>query len=298
MANNPRVKFSMAKRIFLLVILLAALPLGSFAATSESYAISAEVIDLGGASAASANYKLTGKLRDNVPQVTTSASYTLEGRFMGIVYGTGAISTAETPVITSITPSQGYNNREYRVVIEGRNISFDATSVSLTSPNKSNIDGTNVTVESSTSLECTFDLNNADIGKRSVKVTNTGYQKTGVLAGGFTIIAPGIVQVIGKPSNSPNPFTPSEGPTTISYKLSTSASITLYLFNQKGEVIWRKTIPAGENGGVAGDNFVYWDATSSFREDVPSGVYILSIVSNVGGSSKELSRVKVAVVRR
>jgi len=286
------------KKLFLILFIFIAVTSAAFAATSANYAISAEVMDLGGTSATSTNYKLTSKLRDNVPQVTTSASYTLEGRFMGVVYGTGAFTTAETPVITSITPKQGYNNREYRVVIHGWNISFDATVVSLVAPSKPIIDGTNVTVESSTSLECTFDLNNADVGQRNVNVKNTGYGKTGVLAGGFTIIAPGKVQVIGKPANTPNPFNPSEGPTTITYQLNTSASITLYLFNQKGEIIWKKTIPAGENGGVAGDNYVNWDATSAFNEEVPTGVYILSIVSNVDGTSKELSRVKVAVIRR
>jgi len=286
------------KKLFLILFIFIAVTSAAFAATSANYAISAEVMDLGGTSATSTNYKLTSKLRDNVPQVTTSASYTLEGRFMGVVYGTGAFTTAETPVITSITPKQGYNNREYRVVIHGWNISFDATVVSLVAPSKPIIDGTNVTVESSTSLECTFDLNNADVGQRNVNVKNTGYGKTGVLAGGFTIIAPGKVQVIGKPANTPNPFNPSEGPTTITYQLNTSASITLYLFNQKGEIIWKKTIPAGENGGVAGDNYVNWDATSAFNEEVPTGVYILSIVSNVDGASKELSRVKVAVIRR
>jgi hypothetical protein len=286
------------KKLTCIFPLLFLLSLAAFAATSANYAISAEVMDLGGASSTSTNYKLTSKLRDYVPQVTTSASYTLEGRFMGIVYGTGAFTTSETPVITSVTPNQGYNNREYRVVIRGWNISFDATSVSLVAPSKTTIDGTNVTWESPTSLECSFDLNNADVGQRNVNVTNMGYGKTGVLAAGFTIVAPGRVQVIGTPVNTPNPFNPLEGPTKITYKLNTSASITLYLFNQKGEVIWKKVMPAGENGGVAGDNYVNWDATSAFNEEVPSGVYILSIVSNVNGASKELSRVKVAVIRR
>ena len=280
-----------------IIALLFLLSITAFAATSANYAISAEVMDLGGASMESVGYRMFGKLRENVPQVVTSASYTLEGRFMGVVYGTGAFTTAETPVITSITPKQGYNNREYRVVIHGWNISFEAT-VSLTSLSKPIIYGTNITVESSTSLECSFDLNNAAVGKRNVAVLNTRYNKTGTLAGGFTIVSPGRIAVVGTPTSTPNPFNPSTGPTMINYKLNTSASITLYLFNQKGEVIWQKIMPAGENGGMAGDNYVNWDATSAFNEEVPTGVYILSIVSNVDGASKELGRVKVAVIRR
>ncbi len=270
---------------------------GAQAATSANYAISAEVMDLGGASIESSGYRLIGKLRDNVPQITTSPGFTLEGRFIGVVYGTGAFSTAETPVVKKIDPHAGYNNASYRVVINGYLISTDATA-SLTGPSQPTINGTTVTIESSTSMECTFDLNNAAVGPRNVLVTNVGYGKIGVLAGGFTVQSPGQVDIIGTPSNDPNPFNPSTGPTMIKYKLNTAATISLYLFNQKGALIWQKTIPAGENGGSAGDNAVPWNALTYFNEQVPTGVYVLSIVSNAGGSTRELGRVKVAVFRQ
>lgn len=283
------------KLIFILFLLMFAS--GAFAATSESYAISAEVIDLGGASMESTGYRLFSKLRENVPEVTTSSSYTLEGRFMGVVYGTGAFSTFETPVITSISPNQGYNTASYEVVIRGWNISSDAIA-SLTAPLQSPIYGTNITVETSTSMECKFDLTGADPGKRNVVVTNMGYGKNGSLAGGFTVKSPGKVAIIGVPINEPNPVNPSAGPTMIKYTLNTSATITLYLFNQKGELIWQKTIPSGQNGGSAGNNSVPWNAISSFNEEVPTGVYLLSIVSRSDGTTKELRRMKIAVLRR
>ncbi|MFH1710318.1 MAG: hypothetical protein ABH860_04515 [bacterium] len=290
----------MKKSTFILLVIgIWSLVIASaaYAATSANYAISAEVIDLGGASMESTGYLMFGKLRENVPEVITSASYTLEGRFLGIVYGAGTVSTIETPVVASIDPASGYNNRAYRVIINGSNISTDATA-SLTASSHPTIDGTTVSIESSTSMECTFDLTEAAVGARNVTVTNTGYGASGSLAGGFTIISPGRVAVVGTPFNEPNPFNPSTGATTIKYTLNTSSTITLYLFNQKGEIIWQKTIPAGENGGVAGNNTVPWDAVSDFREEVPSGVYVLSIVSKTGGASRELSRVKIAVIRR
>jgi hypothetical protein len=241
---------------------------------------------------------LTSKLREVVPQVTTSSGYTLEGRFMGVVYGTGAFSTFETPVITSITPNQGYNTASYEVVIRGWNISSDAIASLTGSLSQPTIYGTNITVETSTSMECKFDLTNADPGKRNVLVTNTGYGKNGSLAGGFTVKGPGKVEIVGTPVNDPNPVIPSAGPTQIKYTLNTSATITLYLFNQKGELIWQKTIPSGQNGGSAGNNSVPWNAISSFNEEVPTGVYLLSIVSRSDGATRELRRMKIAVLRR
>jgi hypothetical protein len=286
---------TMKRTVFVLLILFWCC--GSYAASSANYAISAEVIDLGGASIESSGYRLIGKLRESIPHVLTSSSYTLEGRFLGVVYGTGAFSTAETPVVTSIKPHSGYNNASYRVVINGWLISSDATA-SLTAPSQPTISGTTVSIESSTSMECTFNLNNAAVGAKNVLVSNVGYGKTGALANGFTVQSPGQVEIIGTPSNDPNPFNPSEGPTMIRYKLNTAATITLYLFNQKGAVIWQKTFSAGEIGGAAGDNAVPWNALTYYSEQVPTGVYVLRIVSNAGGSTRELGRVKIAVFRQ
>jgi len=270
---------------------------GAFAASSASYSISLEVIDLGGATMGSTSYKMFGKMRDIVPQATTSSGYTLEGRFIGIAYGSGVIVTTETPAITFIKPNTGYNYRDYRVVINGMNISSDATA-SLMATNNPNINGTTVTIESSTSMECTFDLTGAITGPRNLVVTNTGYGKNRVMANGFTVIAAGRVDTVGRTYNEPNPFNPDSGPTMIKYKLSATAAITLYMFNQKGELMWQKAIPAGENGAKAGDNAVPWDAISDFNESVPTGVYVLSIVSRSGGSTRELSRIKIAVIRQ
>ena len=270
---------------------------GVYAASSASYSISMEVIDLGGASMDSTNYKMFGKLRDGVPQSTTSSGYTLEGRFIGMAYGTGVISTMETPVITSIKPNTGYNYRNYRVIINGMNISSDATAslISLTQPT---INGTAVSIESTTSMECTFDLTGAITGPRNVVVTNTGCGKNCVMPNGFSVIAAGRVDVVGRTFNEPNPFNPDSGPTMIKYKLNAMAAITLYMFNQRGELIWQKAIPAGENGAQAGDNAVPWDAISDFNESVPTGVYVLSIVTRSGGTTRELSRIKIAVIRQ
>jgi hypothetical protein len=276
---------------------LACREAGAYAATCANYAISAEVIDFGAASMESPTYNMFGILEEYSPQIVTSPGYTLEGRFPGMVYGPGVVVTGETPVITSIHPNRGYTFRPYRVIINGWNISSDAVA-SLIAPARPTIVGTNITIESSTSMECDFDLTHAFPGRRNVTVTNTGYGKTGTLSDGFTVITPGRVNIIGTPFNEPNPFNPPAGHTMIRYTLNAPATITLYLFNQKGALVWQKTIPAGENGGLAGDNAVPWDAVSDYNEAVPSGVYVLVITSRAEGRTEELKRLKIGVLRQ
>jgi len=278
------------------LILIIAAPV--LAATSANYAISAEVIDLGGvASMDSSNYHLSSKLREIAPAVSTSSSYTLEGRFTGIVYGAAVVSTFEIPTVSAIIPNQGYNDRSYRVIINGTNISTEAAAfveTRLQKAGQSSIYGSDASIESSTSMECTFGLNGAATGQWTVVVKNASGE--GYLVNGFTINSPGPVKIVGTPVNDPNPFNPSEGPTHIKYKLSREATISLYLFNQRGELVWQKTYPPTQNGGLAGDNDVTWDGASDFKEDVPTGVYVLRIVSKSGGV-RELGRIKIAVLR-
>ncbi len=283
------------KIIFIATGISAVMACSAWALDSSSYHISAEVVDLGGASMESSNFRLIAKLREIEPRYITSSGYTLETRFTGIAHGAGIVSTRETPVVSAITPSKGYNNRTYGVIINGYNISSDATARLVRGSLLILPVSGSVTVDSRTSMECVFDLTNKQIGRWDVKIINTGSGKEGGLTGGFTIISPGELKVVGKASNEPNPFNPSEGPTHILYRLSEPASINMYLFNQKGEIVWQKSFSAGENGGSV-ENDVTWDGMTDFGEGVPTGVYILTIVTK-RGQARELTRVRIAVLR-
>lgn len=295
----------MYKRLILLICLFIFLSTFSvvdckvFASTSANYAVSAEVMDLGGVASMDSNaYHLSSNLREISPAYSTSLNYTLEARFMGMVYGGGAVSSYE-PVVTSVIPNAGVNNGSYRIVINGTNISTDAIAT-MEKSGQPPIEGTAVSIETSTSMEATFDINAAQAGIWNIIVTNTGYGQSSAATYGsrFTVSSPGPVSIIGTPHNDPNPFNPGEGKTEFKYTLSTSATISLYLFNQRGELVWQRTYsPSDPTGGKAGDNNPTWDGMTDFKESVPTGVYILHIVAK-SGVSKELGRIKVAVLRQ
>jgi hypothetical protein len=279
-----------------LLLLATVLGCAAFAASSANYAISAEVFDYGGASMESTSYLLTSKLRDTKPENMTSSSFSLESRFMGIVAATSSYSTFESPVVTSITPDSAFNDKIYHFVINGSNISFDAT-VRLTRGALVIYPvGNIVTVDSSVSMEASFDLSGVQSGGWDVVVTNTGWGRSARLVSGLTVSTQGVVKIVGIPVNDPNPFNPDSGPTHIKYKLTSPAAIGLYMFNQKGEIVWKKEIPYGANGGTI-DNDLIWDGTSDFREDLPTGVYVLKIVNRTRGSN-ELGGIKIAILRR
>lgn len=282
----------MKKSLFLLTAILcfcclAGLQSGAYAAaTSESYSMPVQIIDLGGAAdMTSPSYEIISKARESYRDIKNSPSYSIDDRFMGIV-----MASTQEPTVLRITPKQGNNDRSYIVIINGTNFA-DGTTVILRALNKTDITATLVTVESSTSLECTIDLKGAPTGQRDVIVTVPG-KGSAILKNGFTIIS-GPVELTNL-TNYPNPFNPNTEVTTIEYTLSKDATINYYLFNQQGSVIWHKTCPAGDAGGSAGDNKVTWNGRSDFREGVPTGVYVLIITARSG--ERELGRLKIAVL--
>jgi len=289
-----RVKLGSMNILFIFLICIISVP--AFAATSTSYAITPEVIDLGGEYLQSTSYRLLSKMREVEPVYSTSTSYTMEGRFTGVVNQLTIAATFE-PIINSITPNSGSNDNSYKVVISGSQISNDAIAW-LERTGFSNINGTNISrAGTPASIECTLALTNETAGAWDVVVQNVGYGKTGRLNGGFTIASVGSAKIIGTPTNEPNPFNPSNGPTHIRYKLSAASGVTLYLFNQRGELIWQRVCPSGDEGGKMGDNDVLWSGYTRFDEGVPTGVYMLYIISKSGGT-KELGKVKIAVLRQ
>jgi hypothetical protein len=105
--------------------------------------------------------------------------------------------------------------------------------------------------------------------------------------------APDDIRVIGNPLNYPNPFAPLKGQkTSIAYVLSIDMDITLYMHNIRGNVVWRRTYPAFEEGGKAGYNEVLWDGISDFGKVLGNGIYIFKLAHN----NKVVGRGKVTIL--
>jgi len=103
------------------------------------------------------------------------------------------------------------------------------------------------------------------------------------------IIKTGGVQVIGRPNNYPNPFSPSSGGnTTIQYTLSTDATIIIIIYDITGHEVKRMKFNSGSSGGRGGTNQALWDGKYLSGEIGGNGMYFYKIISgnNVIGSGK------------
>ncbi len=101
----------------------------------------------------------------------------------------------------------------------------------------------------------------------------------------------------GTITNYPNPFHPGEAPTTIAYKLSDDARVTLKIYTLTGGLVFREEYPPGVMGGLGGLNEVQWDGRNGEGEFVSSGGYILVVEAVRNGETIHVMRRKIALVR-
>ncbi|MDR1114364.1 MAG: gliding motility-associated C-terminal domain-containing protein [Candidatus Margulisbacteria bacterium] len=103
------------------------------------------------------------------------------------------------------------------------------------------------------------------------------------------------------PVSAPNPFSPNadgvDDTTTIIYQLARAEDINIYIYDINGNVVWRRSIPDGQEGARVGLNRVIWDGQTSLRGDgvLPNGVYICRILAGAG--KKSLGRAKILLLK-
>ncbi|MFA5104604.1 MAG: IPT/TIG domain-containing protein [Candidatus Margulisiibacteriota bacterium] len=282
------------QKCFTLILLIASFVVfveASFAAVStlgyresDSYIITSDNFASMNDEGVSSAYKLTGLVQ----------AYDL-GEFLGSSYNIwqGFLSTsvsAQSVSITSISPDWGYNTGTLSVAISGSGF-LSGAAATLTKTGETDLPATGVIVISTSEILCNFDLVGKITGKWNVVVTNSD-ATTASLAEGLTIKT---LAVIGTLYNTPNPFNPDTGPTTIIYALISNADTSLLIFNISGELIFRENYLSGANGGRAGDNTAAWNGMSTFGERMPNGLYFCRVIDRASG--KILSRGRIAISR-
>lgn len=88
------------------------------------------------------------------------------------------------------------------------------------------------------------------------------------------------VQVVGSAIAYPSPFRPLRGDiATISYTLSTNASVTILMYDISGQAILTRKFSSGFPGGKAGYNQFNWNGKADYGKVVGNGIYVFKIVS-------------------
>jgi len=275
--------------LFMFIVLL--ISSSSWAASSSaSYKITTEVLNSTGGAGTSTSYKVLGSGSNLALGLPGSTSYIVkEGFLQSAIYSLAVL-------VTSITPATGYNTGIINITnITGAGFNSGAT-VKLTKSGQFDISALGVNVVNATTISCSFDLTGKVTGLWNLVVTNPG-------PGGSSASLPSAFNIKSHVSaslpviNSPNPFNPTRGSTTIVYQLDNDTNITLLIFNISGELIWRQDFASGTNGGRIGDNSVVWDgySTNRGRELVANGAYIMQVFDRV--ANKIIKTGTIAVLR-
>jgi len=252
---------------------------GITSSTNLQSDVSAGIVSSGSLTSASFN-SLAGML----PILTLSASGDGAAPIISNVKVDGSLivngdlvksSGALTATVTD-EPS-GINQATSRVVIDGTATAFNA------------LTGTSLYDAATGALTCAFSLGAGthyltiearDISGNSTIVARTVAVDTGELKAANAFI-------------NPNPFNPANGPARLAYQLNGDADITLYMFNEINQLVWKRSYLSGVNGGKAGYNEISWDGTTDFNETAGNGAYFLRIVS--GG--RVIGKIKIAVLK-
>jgi len=101
----------------------------------------------------------------------------------------------------------------------------------------------------------------------------------------------------GTITNYPNPFHPGDGSTTIAYKLTDNANVTLRIYTLSGGLVLREDFRNGSPGGLSGLNEFAWDGRNGNGGYVSSGGYIVLVEAEGHGETLHVMRRRVGVVR-
>jgi hypothetical protein len=101
----------------------------------------------------------------------------------------------------------------------------------------------------------------------------------------------------GTVTNYPNPFHPGQQPTVLAWKLDDNATVTLRIFTQSGDLVFRQTFDLGTPGGSAGLNQFSWDGRNGRGALIASGGYIVLIEAQGKGATLNVMRRMIAAVR-
>ena len=78
----------------------------------------------------------------------------------------------------------------------------------------------------------------------------------------------------------PNPYNPNNGSARIYYWLSDEKDTTIFIINLVGNIVWKKTFIAGQNGAQKQGNNVEFDGKDSWGNTLAEGVYLYKIIQD------------------
>jgi hypothetical protein len=304
-------KYCLKIILILLTVIFAAT---AFAASSSTnYKITHEIVDSGGGESSSSTYNVQGKARERSIGTPFSNLYKLFEGFIAAVFGLDRNAPAS---INNLAASGGTNAGEidltWTAVGDDGNTGTAASYIVKYSSSpittQSQFDSATTYTQSWTPLqagsaenETLTALNPGDLLYFAIVAVDEAGNQGDISNSPNAIVKvpPDVpVQLVTPPAHTPKVFDP-EDPAglTIEYALNKNHTIIITIFDIQGRLFWKRSYPAGSQGGQEGTNAVVWNGISDFYGTAPNGVYIYHILYQENGAAKSLGKGKVAVFR-
>lgn len=269
-----------------------------FSQSSENYIIQTRFFGAGGRTSTSENYSNLHSVGGSPLGRSNSDLYANDAGFVGEVSGS---ETSTPPSIESVAfDSREVVDNDYiaadaemtaTIVNLGGGVSVEASKVVVGNTTTYFSDLTSPSTYDASTGSLTFQHDLA-VGAHTIQIVafntsndSSAYSRSLKVETGDVSAAQALIY--------PNPYNPSQGNARIGYQLNKDANVTIYIFNEINQLVWRRNYNSGTNGGRVGYNEITWDGQTDFGQTAANGAYFLRIAAE----GKVVGRIKIAVLR-
>ncbi|NQU16707.1 MAG: hypothetical protein HQ564_01470 [Candidatus Saganbacteria bacterium] len=292
----------------MLILILFSLSGPAFAASGTMYLSSPEQLFGGGGKTEGSSYTSTTSIGNTSIGTAEGTSYSIS---LGFLAASISYATSESSASVTID-SPGISSLKFdgRTIADNEYVSSDVTITATVSDLASSINTAISSVEIDSTVTSLANLS----GDSSYNATTSllTYKSATALTTGthtFTIYARNNAGELTSQTTTfkvesgnllantvlafPNPYNPNNGNLEITYNLSKDSTVSVYIFNTLGQLIWKQDYLSGAAGGYAGYNSVNWDGVNGFGQAISNDVYLCRIVSE----GNAIGKCKIAVLR-
>jgi hypothetical protein len=125
-----------------------------------------------------------------------------------------------------------------------------------------------------------------------VSIVDDGGNMTTAEVVGLVVQTDQEISIQGNPLCYPNPYN-GTGNISVGYTLSKTSSVTFSVYDSTGTLLYKRGIPAGQDGAKVGYNEFPWNGKTSSGNPLANGIYVYF----VSGEGKMLGKGKLIVIK-
>ncbi|MEA3494129.1 MAG: hypothetical protein U9R38_07085 [Candidatus Margulisiibacteriota bacterium] len=186
---------------------------------------------------------------------------------------------ADSTITATVTDDAGINQSDSEVGADSDTVAFNS--------------GAGIYDANSGALNYSFSGSPLADGDHTIKIT--AVDTTGNSTSSAVTLKVSSVLEAKDALSYPNPWNPTQGNLQVGYTLtkSTDQPVTIIIVNAYKQLVYKRVIPVGQEGTLAGYNIITWNGMNVFGERVSPQILFLKAIS---GNDQLIKRIKIAVL--